>query len=176
MRLWGKGETMRASVVLAMISLTGCVTTSHSLAMRDVATIMMGPSVDGRNAKIIKDGNQVLPVAEVFDPIMNAAGFELNWRDRSYGLSPHTGTTYTSDYRLTGRPYSGFVRCLTIVDTKSISISFQVFESAHQRGDFPPSGEVRALALRVTPEIKEVLSSRFPNRAIQVAEAYWGDK
>jgi hypothetical protein len=168
---------MRAAIVLAMISvLTGCVTTSHSVPQRDVARIAMGQTVDGRDTRIIKDGNQVLPVSEVFDPIMKEAGFELNRRDRSYGLSPHTGTTYTSDYGLTGRAYSGFVRCLTIVDTKSVSISFRVVASGHNKKDFPPSEEVRALAARVRPEIMKVLSSRFPDRAIQVTDVYWEDK
>ena len=164
-------EKMAPILAMALV-LTGC---STLVADRQIWSLKMGPAVDGLRTKMINGHDQVLQVSAALDPIMNEVGFELEGRSKGYELSPHPGPSCVASYKLTNGVYSRVVWCLTRVDTKSIEVSFSVLETDIGKKDFPPSTEVRALTTRPTQQIKEILSSRFPTRAIQICDVYWAD-
>ncbi|HNE32523.1 MAG TPA: hypothetical protein PK365_09105, partial [Nitrospira sp.] len=159
--------------IVAILFLTGCVTAEMILGQRPVTKVKMGSTVDYPGRPFIDASDEIFSLSQQLDPIMRSGNFELKERIQSYGLLPHTGTTYTSDYRLQDKRFEGWVRCLITIDSKDITVSFMTVESQHGKRDYPPAEEVRSLAANITPKLRSYLQSRFPERALEVSELYW---
>jgi len=140
---------------------------------KDIYKIKAGRNVDGAYEKIWKSKSELEPISTGLDPIMEEAGYKLSYRNDPYGLFPHTGREIHSTYKFTEASFPNMFACRVNIEKRNVEVTFLVYETMHKLADFPPEEELKGIAEKVIPKIREYFHKELPNRPIEVSELFY---
>ena len=152
-------------VVAASVVLLGCPP-GPFLKTRNIQSVEVGYVADGSNKKILPSNDAVDKLAIEISEVMQRSGFELEYASTNFGVQPWTGHGKNAMFRLAGNER---VQCIVDISKSAIDIQFEEVEVEAETDDFRTSSSDLKIIRDAAFRLKELISEKFPARAIRVS-------